>query len=321
MILTELPDLPPRPETPANAAFRREYVARWARENTLLCGESRFVEYPEVTHPASIKMAWGGSEVYHLRRRDVRVRDGTWLVLNDGDRYGSTLKSDRPATSFSIFLRRGLAAEIIAARKLGLERSLERGAERARPPSTSAFSPHLRGQDRHVAPRMRSIHARVIAGERSQDWLDEQAVLLVDDLMRAEQEAFTSTLRLPAIKPSTRAELSRRLRLAADHIESHYDQALPLEALAQVACMSTFHFVRYFALLRGVMPPAYLVRRRTAAAQQLLAEGCTDLTLVAEQTGFGSRSSLYRALTRGGPVSVPPARACPGHRRRPAARP
>jgi len=76
MILTELPDLPPRPETPANAAFRRDYVARWARENTLLCGASRFAEYPEVRHPLSIKMAWGGPEVYHLPRRDVRVADG-----------------------------------------------------------------------------------------------------------------------------------------------------------------------------------------------------------------------------------------------------
>ena len=296
MILTELPDLPPRPETPANAAFRREYVARWARENTLLCGESRFVEYPEVTHPASIKMAWGGAEVYHLRRRDVRVADGSWLVLNDGDRYGSTLKSDRPATSFSIFLRRGLAAEIIVARKLGLERSLERGAERARPPSTSAFSPHLRGQDRHVAPRMRSIYARVIAGERSQDWLDEQAVLLVGDLVAAENEALASTLRIPASKASTRAELSRRLRLAADHIESHFDQPLPLEALAQVACMSSYHFLRYFALLHGATPHAYVVRCRTAAARRLLADGVSDATVLARRSGFGSRSSLYRAL-------------------------
>ena len=296
MILTELPDLPPRPETPANAAFRREYVARWARENTLLCGDSRFVEYPEVTHPASIKMAWGGAEVYHLRRRDVRVADGSWLVLNDGDRYGSTLKSDRPATSFSIFLRRGLAAEIIVARKLGLERSLERGAERARPPSTSAFSPHLRGQDRHVAPRMRSIYARVIAGERSQDWLDEQAVLLVGDLVAAENEALASTLRIPASKASTRAELSRRLRLAADHIESHFDQPLPLEALAEVACMSSYHFLRYFALLHGATPHAYVVRCRTAAARRLLADGVSDATVLARRSGFGSRSSLYRAL-------------------------
>lgn len=293
MILTELPDLPPRPETPANAAFRRDYVARWTKENTLLCGETRLAEYPRVVHPLSIKMAWGGREVYRLRRRDVHVRDGTYLVLNDGDEYGSSLSSERPATSYSIFLRRGLAEEIVAARRLGLEKCMEQSVAGA--PALS-FSPHLRADDGHVTPRMRFIHAGVMAGERSQHWLDEQAVLLVGDLLRAEHVAFESTLRLPAAKPSTRAELGRRLRLAADYIESHYEQPLPLETLAGVACMSTFHFVRYFALLHGATPHAYVVKCRTAAARRMLAEGVTDHQLIVERSGFGSRSSLYRAL-------------------------
>jgi len=308
MILTELPDLPPRPETPANAAFRRDYVARWGKENTVLCGRSRLAEYPRVNHPLSIKMAWDGREVYRLGRREVHVRAGSYLVLNDGEEYGSTLSGERPVTSFSVFLRRGLAGEIVAARRLGLERCMEQAVDT---PATASFSPHLRADNRHVTPRMRHIHERVLAGERSQAWLDEQAVLLVDDLIRAEQAAFATTLRLPAIKPSTRAELSRRLRLATDHIESHYDQPLPLETLAQVACMSTFHFVRYFASLHGVTPHAYLVNRRTAAAQRLLADGFTDLTLIAERTGFGSRSSLYRALTRARATGVlAPPRRC-----------
>jgi len=294
MILTELPDLPPRPETPANAAFRRDYVARWTKENTLLCGVTQFAEYPRVMHPLSIKMAWGGREVYRLGRRDVHVREGTYLVLNDGDEYGSTLQSERPSTSFSIFLRRGLADEIVAARRAGVERCMEQSVDAAAP--TASFSSHLRGDDEHVTPRMRFIHDRVMAGERSQDWLDEQAVLLVGDLLRAEHAAMERTLRLPAAKASTRAELGRRLRLAADHIESHYEQALPLEALARVACMSTYHFVRYFALLHGATPHAYVIRCRAAAARRMLADGITDHRLIAERTGFGSRSSLYRAL-------------------------
>src|SRR5450432_2339183 len=153
MILTELPDLPPRPETPANAAFRRDYVARWARENTLLCGVTQFAEYPEVVHPLSIKMAWGGREVYHLRQREVHVRDGSWLVLNDGDEYGSTLRSDLPTTSFSIFLRRGLADEVVAAHRLGVDKCMERAVDEVR--VAPSFSPHLRGHDRDVTPRMR----------------------------------------------------------------------------------------------------------------------------------------------------------------------
>ena len=51
-----------------------------------------------------------------------------------------------------------------------------------------------------------------------------------------------------------------------------------------------------------------LVNRRTAAAQRLLAEGFTDLTLIAERTGFGSRSSLYRALTGGAAIGGQPPR-------------
>jgi AraC-like DNA-binding protein len=305
MILTELPDLPPRPETPANAAFRRDYVARWARENLLLCGQSRFAEYPAVRHPLSIKMAWGGTEVYRLRRRDVAVRAGRHLVLGEGEEYGSILRSERPATSFSVFIRRGLADEVVAARRLGVERCMEQAVDR---PAPASFSPHLRADDAHVTPRMRHIHACVAAGERSQAWLDEQVVLLVADLMHAERDAFARTLALRAVKASTRAELARRLRLAADHIESHYDEPLSLEAMAQVACMSTFHFVRYFAALHGATPHAYLVRRRAEAARQLLDAGLTDLAQVAERTGFGSRSSLYRALRGARSAAARPAR-------------
>ncbi|MCE9661266.1 MAG: AraC family transcriptional regulator [Burkholderiales bacterium] len=294
MILTELPDLPPRPETPANAAFRRDFLARWGREHTVVCGQTRLAEYYKVMHPLSIKMAWGGREVYRLRRREVHVREGNYLVLNEGEEYGSLLSSERPVTSFSLFLRRGFADQIVGARRLGVEKCMEQSVE---PGATASFSPHLRAHDCHVTPRMRFIFERVMAGERSQHWLDEQVVFLVEDLMRAEDAAFARTLRLPATKASTRAELSRRLRLAADFIESHYEQPLPLEKLAGVACMSTFHFVRYFSMLHGVTPHAYLIHCRTAAARQMLAAGITNQELIAERSGFGSRSSLYRALT------------------------
>jgi AraC-like DNA-binding protein len=305
MILTEMPDLPPRPETPENAAFRRDYTARWGKENTILCGLTQLAEYPKVMHPLSVKMAWGGREVYRLQRREVAVRDGSYLVLNDGDEYGSTLASERPATSFSVFLRAGLAGEIVAARRQGLEQSLDQPDPLD---GGASFSSHLRGHDRFVSPRMRYMYERVMAGELSQEWLDEQAVLLLDDLIRAERASFESTQRIPAAKASTRVELARRLRLAADHIASHYEAPLTLETLAKVACMSTFHFLRYFALLHGMTPHAYLVRCRTAAARRMVAEGFTDQQLIAQRSGFGSRSSLYRALGGG---SLPRERARP----------
>jgi AraC-like DNA-binding protein len=65
-----------------------------------------------------------------------------------------------------------------------------------------------------------------------------------------------------------------------------------------VACLSRFHFVRYFRELYGVTPHTFLVRRRASAARRLMAGGQLDPEGVALQVGFGSRASLRRALQR-----------------------
>ncbi len=43
MILARLPDLPPAPETAANAGFRQAFYRRWGRENAIVCGPARAV--------------------------------------------------------------------------------------------------------------------------------------------------------------------------------------------------------------------------------------------------------------------------------------
>ena len=41
IVTTRFPDLAPRPETAANAAFRRRFAARWARENVVFLASTR----------------------------------------------------------------------------------------------------------------------------------------------------------------------------------------------------------------------------------------------------------------------------------------
>src|ERR1700712_5491551 len=105
MILTHLPDLPPRPETNANAEFRRRFYARWGHENAVICGRSTSAEYATMTQTLSIKMAWGGRERYRLPGRDVSVDDDSYLILNEGSSYGSVLKTASPTWTFAMFLR------------------------------------------------------------------------------------------------------------------------------------------------------------------------------------------------------------------------
>lgn len=295
MILTALPDLPPLPETNANAAFRRRFYARWGRENAVICGHSTHAEYATMTQTLSIKTAANGRERYRLRHREVSVDDENYLVLNEGTTYGSLLKAPRPAWTFAVFLRPGLHREVHAARRLTLGCALEQPDA---DPQDVEFSQHLRRHDTIVTPRLRQIRVAVLDGERSEEWLEAELLLLVDALLAAEATVAREVDRLAPTKTSTRLELTRRLRLAADYIESCYAEPIGLDSMAGVACLSRFHFVRHFRALYGVTPHAYLVQRRAMAARRLMRAGHPDVESLALQTGFGSRWSLRRALLR-----------------------
>lgn len=293
MILTSMPDLPPRPLTTANAAFRDMFYRRWGRETCLVSGSGTHFEYGTHQQTLSIKAAWGGGERYFLREREVTVDDDHWLVLNEGRAYGSRVQAQRPVTSLSIFFRPGLAGEVAAQRRRSLHGALDT------PDTTAAaleFSEHLRPHDAAVSRRLRAMHSEALAGERSEPWLEQQALLLLDELLTA------SATERPAVHGKTQAaqrELQRRLRLAADYIDTCHAEPIGLQDMATVACLSRYHFVRHFRALHGITPYAYLLRKRARVAQRLLDAGEHDRERVALLCGFGNRFALARALARG----------------------
>ena len=291
MILTTMPDLPPRPATAANAAFRASFYQRWGRENALVCGSSRDAEYAEHPQTLSVKAAWGGPERYLLDRREVVVDDDHWLVLNAQRSYGSVMRAARPVTSLAVFFRPGLPEAVAAQRLQDLPALLD--ASDAAAPAVE-FSEHLRHHDGAVSRRLRALYLQAQAGERSEDWLEEQSLLLMHDLLGQAPEALQPQ---PA-RRTARGELLRRLRLAADFIDSCHAQAITLDDMARVACLSRYHFVRHFRALHGITPYAYLLRKRACVAQRLLAAGARDREAVALACGFGNRFALARALQR-----------------------
>lgn len=288
MILAEMPDLSPRPLTAANAAFRAWFYGRWGRENAIVCGSTRQAEYESHPQTLSVKAAWGGAERYVLREREVRVDDDHWLILNAGLSYGSVLRASRPVQSFALFFHPELPGEVAGQRGRRLRSALD-SCEQAGA-AAPEFAEHLRAHGGAVSARLRAMQLAVRAGERDQAWLDTQALLLMDDLLG---EAVA-----PAASRSARAELERRLRLAADYIDSCHARPLTLDDMARVACLSRYHFVRLFRDLVGITPYAYLLRKRARVARRLLADGERDREAVALACGFGSRFALARALAR-----------------------
>jgi len=300
MILTTLPDLAPRPQTAANAEFRRRFYARWGRENAVVCGHAKHAEYAVHPQTLSVKVAAGGRERYVLSRRELVVDAENYLVLNEGSRYGSVLDTDwpgaAPAWTFAVFFRPGLQHEVAAARRQPLAAALD-APDAPGTAVTAGFAEHLRPHGGAVSARLRHLAQAVQAGERDETWLEEQCTALLDALLDA--EGLPS--REPRARTAQRAELWRRLHRAADFIESRYTEPLTLDDMAAAACLSRYHFVREFARAFGLSPHAYLTRKRARAAARILRQcGGTDREALAQHCGFGSRWSLARALARHG---------------------
>jgi AraC-like DNA-binding protein len=95
-------------------------------------------------------------------------------------------------------------------------------------------------------------------------------------------------------------DLLPRLRIARDHVDAHFAEALDLDRLAAVAGVSKYHFARTFEAAYGEPPMRYLTRRRIERAQDLLRSVNLTVTEVCHLVGFtslGSFSSRFRELT------------------------
>jgi AraC-like DNA-binding protein len=85
-----------------------------------------------------------------------------------------------------------------------------------------------------------------------------------------------------------------------EYIDRHYTKPVTVERLADLAGLSTFHFIRAFRAAFGETPHQYLRARRLDRAKELLVTTAYPVTEICDQIGFqslGSFSSLFRRLT------------------------
>jgi AraC-like DNA-binding protein len=296
MILTEMPDLPPRPDNAQNTAFRRDFCSRWGIENAAILGRSRYTQYVKLPYPLSVKTAQCGSTEYVVNHRRLSVDDDTYLVLNGRQSYEATFTGEPVISAFCVYMRPELVAEVSGGVYVSWDAAADAGEDV--PHLTPEFSENLRLHDHLVTPQMRHMRDCIVQGERSEVWLEEQLTLLLARLLAAERIRDATAAGLVAAKPSTRMELLRRVGWATDFIHSSYAQTISLDDLAQAAHLSKFHLVRLFKQATGETPHAYLQRKRASVARRLLEATHLPINEVVQLTGFNNRSTLFRQLRK-----------------------
>ena len=106
-----------------------------------------------------------------------------------------------------------------------------------------------------------------------------------------------------AIRLSTAIDRRKRIRRAVQYVEATLqvrpDARLSVGELAQVACMSPFHFIRVYANAVGASPDASVRSLRLQLARRMLATNARgSVTEVAIECGYENVAAFGRAYRR-----------------------
>lgn len=98
------------------------------------------------------------------------------------------------------------------------------------------------------------------------------------------------------MKQATTLDYSRRLEKVIRHMGSHLDADLDLAALAEIACLSPYHFHRVYAGMTGETAAETLRRMRLHRAASDLLDGTIPIPRVGKRAGYGSVAAFTRAF-------------------------
>jgi transcriptional regulator GlxA family with amidase domain len=91
---------------------------------------------------------------------------------------------------------------------------------------------------------------------------------------------------------------SDRMRAALGFAREHLHEKLPVERLAQVACLSPRQFARAFTAETGESPAKAVERMRAEAARQRIETSTEPIEAIAQQVGFADPERMRRAFVR-----------------------
>jgi AraC-like DNA-binding protein len=98
-----------------------------------------------------------------------------------------------------------------------------------------------------------------------------------------------------ALRPRVRGGLPpRAMRRVREYIEEHLEENISIQALANIASLSMYHFARAFKQSGGMTPHEYLIQRRVQRTKDLLAETDLPLSEIALASGFSDQSHCAR---------------------------
>lgn len=154
------------------------------------------------------------------------------------------------------------------------------------------FVPRLVLRERSISLLIHSMLAALpLQGPHARFVRETMTLCLIGSLLALGHDAVS-------VQALARSKLSRAvLRRIETFVDENIESEISLQELADIACLSRYHFLRLFRQSVGVTPGSFVTRRRIERACLLLRETSLPITEVAARCGYGE-SSYFAASFR-----------------------
>jgi AraC family transcriptional regulator len=252
------------------------------------------IERGEIEGPFSVFINLKGASKLKVGKREIELNDSSYAFTNSGQLYDLCIKSKEETTeTFNLHFGTRFTEKAVYYLQNNDQNLLDNpfGEENT---SELPFRSFFKSKKTNaIISKLKRVYEMEVEQELKEELLFET---FTHFYTQANKECIRSGF-LESSKQATRLELMRRLYIAIDCIHSNYGQPLKLEKLAQLCCLSKFHFLRLFKQAFKLSPYQYIKQIRLDKAWQLLKENKYTVYQIALAVGFENSSSLTRAFS------------------------
>lgn len=244
----------------------------------------------------SIKTVVSGEEWYRINNRDIAVRPGQFLILNNDQEYSCRIDGPEKTNIVSVFFRKDFSSSVFRDVSCSEDTLLDSPFESGE--KAPEFFQTLYNSNTRLQQKLQNLVAGLDACGYDNARVDESLTFLLYDLFRAHKMEVHRAGMVSAIKPATRTEIYKRLCIAKDFMHSTFMYKSDLSLMSHTACLSAPQLVRQFKAVFQTTPHQYLTKIRLAHAARLLKHSTISVNEITLACGFEDTSAFCRSFKK-----------------------
>ncbi len=245
----------------------------------------------------TVKHTFSGNELYQTGKCRFRVNKNNFLVISENEAYGSSIDSEEPVESISVFFNPHFVKDAYSSLCTGTDELKE---EVPHMNSSFSFFERLYSNDEHIVPILQKLRELIITKCHDNNIISELLIMLMDRLLVLQNEQMKDVSTMEYKKRSTREELYKRLNNVRDFMYSCFEENITLDDFSKVGSLEKHYLLREFKKYFGVTPHSYLTVIRLQESRKLLSATTIPVTDISEIIGFeypSSFTSLFKKHT------------------------